>query len=187
MSDRIDREVVKRAQRGDEDAFTEIATGLGPGLHDVAYRMLRDRMLAEDVAQQALVEMWRNLPRLRDPDKLGGWSYRILVRLCYRESNRLRQRITEILHSPTVPDAANAIADRDQIERAFQRLPIEQRAVIVLRHHVGMSTQEAADALGVPQETVRTRLRRGLKAMRAVLDADLRRTPNDQERAEVAR
>lgn len=174
MIPEIDTELVERAQAGDESAFTEMATMVGPGLHDVAYRMLRDRMLAEDVTQQALVDIWRNLPRLREPSKVAGWSYRILVRLCYRESDRLRQRITEILHAPVVSDAADVVADRDQLERAFRTLPMDQRAVIVLRHHVGMNTQEVAGALAIPPETVRTRLRRGLEAMRAALDADMR-------------
>ena len=75
----MDRELVELARQGDRVAFGELAVTLGDRLHSVAHRILRDRELAGDVTQQALVKIWQELPRLRDADLFAGWSYRILV------------------------------------------------------------------------------------------------------------
>ena len=71
-------------------------------------------------------------------------------------------------------DAARDLADRDELERGFRRLPIEQRAVLVMHHYLGLRLPEIADTLGVPEGTVRSRLHYATLAMRAVLEADAR-------------
>ena len=84
----MDRELVIRAQGGDEAAFAAITAASYGRLQQVAYRILRDRHLAEDATQQALVKIWRKLPTLRDPAKFEGWSYRFLVNACMAEARR---------------------------------------------------------------------------------------------------
>ena len=84
----MDTELVVRAQRGDEGAFTSLAVAVGDRLHAVAHRILRDTDLAEDATQQALLSIWRDLPQLRDPARFDAWSYRLLVRACYAEGRR---------------------------------------------------------------------------------------------------
>ncbi len=86
----MDTELVTRAQRGDEGAFTSLAVAVGDRLHAVAHRILRDTDLAEDATQQALLNVWRDLPQLRDPARFEAWSYRLLVRACYAEARRTR-------------------------------------------------------------------------------------------------
>jgi RNA polymerase sigma-70 factor (ECF subfamily) len=71
-------------------------------------------------------------------------------------------------------DAASDLADRDQLERGFKRLPVEQRAVLVMHHYLGLRLTEIAETLGVPEGTVRSRLHYATLAMRAVLEADAR-------------
>ena len=68
----MERSLVERAQRGDEKAFSEIAFAISPRLFPVAQRILRDYHRAEDATQQALVLIWRKLPKLSDPDKFEG-------------------------------------------------------------------------------------------------------------------
>jgi RNA polymerase sigma-70 factor (ECF subfamily) len=70
------------------------------------------------------------------------------------------------------PDAQRALAVRDQLERGFRRLSPEQRAVIVLRHYLGLSLAESAEVLGIPLGTMQSRLNRATQAMRAALEAD---------------
>ena len=70
------------------------------------------------------------------------------------------------------PDPAPHLADRDELERGFRRLDADQRMVLVLHYYLGLSLDEAAEALGVPPGTVRSRLSRATRAMRAALDAD---------------
>jgi len=68
-----------------------------------------------------------------------------------------------------------SVADRDQLERGFRRLPPEQRAILVLRHYAGFEPAEIADTLGIPAGTARSRLHHAHRAMRAALEADARR------------
>ena len=71
-------------------------------------------------------------------------------------------------------DDIATVADRDQLERAFRRLSVDHRAVVVLHHHLDLSLDEVAEALGVPVGTIRSRLFYAMRALRAALDADAR-------------
>ena len=68
------RELVERAATGDQDAFASLAQASSGRLYAVAYRILRDSYLAEDALQQTLITIWKELPRLRDPDRFEAWS-----------------------------------------------------------------------------------------------------------------
>jgi RNA polymerase sigma-70 factor (ECF subfamily) len=170
------RDLVTRAQQGDEDAFAELATGIADRLFSIAYRVLRDVEAANDATQETLVILWRELPALRDPDRFDSWSYRIIVNAAYAESRKLRPPVPVALARPTdaEDDPISAIVDRDQLERGFRRLPVEQRAALVLQHYLDLSLPQIAEVLGVPVGTVRSRLHYARDAMRAALEADLR-------------
>jgi RNA polymerase sigma-70 factor, ECF subfamily len=84
----MDHDIVARVQRGDEQAFESLTKADFPRLYRVARGVLGDSHLAEDATQQAFVEIWRDITRLRDPAKYEGWSYRLLVRACYAEAKR---------------------------------------------------------------------------------------------------
>src|SRR5262245_3856806 len=84
----MDTALVLRAQGGDEEAFANLAVGIGARLHAVPHRIRRDNSFAEDAPQQALLAIWRNLPRLRDPERFEAWSYRLFVHACYAEGRR---------------------------------------------------------------------------------------------------
>jgi RNA polymerase sigma-70 factor (ECF subfamily) len=174
----MDTELVTRAQRGDEAAFASLAVAVGDRLHAVAHRILRDIDLAEDATQQALLSIWRDLPQLRDPARFEAWSYRLLVRACYAEGRKARHSVPSLrllrASEPTVADAIDTVHDRDQLERAFRRLSIDHRAVVVLHHYMDLSVPATAEALGVPEGTVRSRLHYAMRGLRAALDADAR-------------
>src|SRR4029078_8862429 len=87
----MERNLVKRAMHGDEEAFDALIGRLGDQLHSVARRILRDPYLAEDATQRALLEAWRNTPRLRDPDRFEACLYRLLVNACHAEARRERR------------------------------------------------------------------------------------------------
>jgi RNA polymerase sigma-70 factor (ECF subfamily) len=147
-------------------------------LYAVARLILRDSERAEDATQEALVAAWRDLAALRDPDRFDAWLHRLLVRTCYREARRGRRRWAveaEVRGSVTYEtDPATDLADRDELERGFRRLDVDQRTIIVLHHYLGLTLDEAADALGIPPGTARSRLHRATQALRAALDADAR-------------
>lgn len=173
----MERRLVERAQGGDEAAFADLAFGIGDRLYAVAYRTLRDGGLAEDAVQQALVTIWQQLPGLRDPEAFMAWSYRVLVNACYAEGRRQRRWDAGLRLVPTdrtLGDATAAVADRDELDRAFRRLPPDQRAVLVLQHYLGMTMSQMAATLGIPVGTVRSRLHFAREAMRAAIDAEAR-------------
>jgi RNA polymerase sigma-70 factor (ECF subfamily) len=174
----MDSELVTRAQRGDEEAFVSLVMAVGDRLHAVAHRILRDTDLAEDATQQALLSIWRDLPTLRDPARFEAWSYRLLVRACYAEARRSRTWAPNLrllpADEPMGADALHAVIDRDQLERGFRRLSIDHRAVVVLHHYLALPLSEVAEALGVPEGTVRSRLHYAMRGLRAALDADAR-------------
>jgi RNA polymerase sigma-70 factor (ECF subfamily) len=173
-----DASLVVRVQQGDGVAFTDLALGIGPRLIGVAYGILRDRPLAEDATQQALVQIWRKLPRLRDPAKFDSWSCRLLVRECYAQARRWpRWSSTEVLvadREPVAPDALGAVADRDQLERGYRQLSMDHRVVLVLHHFLDLTLDETAAVLDVPVGTVRSRLHYAMQGLRAALEADSR-------------
>lgn len=174
----MDRDLVKQAAEGDREAFAVLARIHGDRLYAIANRILREIDRSEDAVQQTLVIAWQELPRLRDPDRFEPWLHRILVRCCYSEARRRRDWASHVrvlpLHGPMVPDEAGTLANRDQIDRGFRRLPPEQRSILVLHHYLGLTAAEIADTLGVPAGTVRSRLHYAHRAMRAALEADAR-------------
>jgi RNA polymerase sigma-70 factor (ECF subfamily) len=172
----VDRDLVERAQRADREAFAVLVHQVSDSLYSVAYRILRDTGLAEDALQNALVLAWRRLPKLRDPERFEAWIHRILVHACYDESQRTRSwraNVTVLpIDLPGSPDDASAIADRDELERAYRRLTVEQRAVFVLHHYLGLPLVEVAELLGIPAGTARSRLHYALAGLRDALTAD---------------
>lgn len=179
--DWVDRDLIELAQAGDRDAFAVIARASADRMFAIAQRILRDVGRAEDAVQQTLVNAWRELPRLRDLDRFDAWLYRLLVNACYAEARDARRwrTVLQILpvDRPVAPDDILTVADRDELDRGFRRLPAEQRAVLALRHYLGLTPAEIAELLGIPEGTARSRLHYAHRAMRAALEAADRPLP----------
>jgi RNA polymerase sigma-70 factor, ECF subfamily len=174
----VEIDLVIRAQRGDRDAYAVIAQQVTDRFLAVARRILRDVDLAEDATQQALVAAWRDLPQLRDPARFEAWAYRLLVRACYAEGRRQRRGrpVLRLLPSDerVTDDGLGRVLDRDALERAFRRLTLEHRTIVVLRHYLDLPVERIADVLGIPVGTANSRLHYALRGLRAALDADAR-------------
>jgi RNA polymerase sigma-70 factor (ECF subfamily) len=171
------RDLVEAARRGDHEAFEVLATSAGDRLYAVARLILRSTDLAEDAVQEALVRAWQWLPSLRDPDRFDAWMYRLLVNACAEQGRQLRRRSNQVRPlelEPSIADETSAVADREQLERGFERLKPEQRAIVVLHYYGGFSAVEIARMLGIPQGTARSRLHYATQALRAALQADAR-------------
>jgi RNA polymerase sigma-70 factor (ECF subfamily) len=176
----MDTDLVVRAQGGDKDAYAFVAAEIADRFLAVARRILRDRDLAEDATQQALLAIWQDLPRLRDPGRFESWSYRVLVNACYAEGRKERRWSPNLRILPIDETAADhrleSVVDRDQLERGFRRLTIDQRAVVVLYHYLDKPLDEIARILEIPVGTAHSRLHHAMRGMRAALDADARPT-----------
>jgi RNA polymerase sigma-70 factor, ECF subfamily len=174
----MQRELVIRAKRGDHEAFTRLVDGSVDRLYTVANLILRDADRAQDAVQEALVSAWRDLAALRDPEAWDAWLYRLTVRSCYRQAKRDRRRT--LVESWAMPDAGVVpgsdpslpFDERDRLERELARLPVDQRAVIVTHFYLGFPISEVAEVLGIPVGTTKSRLSRGLEALRDAFAAE---------------
>ena len=170
------RDIVEQAMRGDREAFGVLVGQTGDRMYAVAVRILRDGHLAEDALQTALITAWRQLPTLRDPDRFEAWVRKLVVHACYEESRRRTTWAVNVrvlpLEGPAGPDDIVSVSDRDALDRAFRRLTLEQRAVFVLHHHVGLQLTEIAETLSIPAGTARSRLHYATRILRTALDAD---------------
>jgi RNA polymerase sigma-70 factor (ECF subfamily) len=177
----MDIDVVVKAQHGDQHAFAALASQSGRRMNALAVGILRDRDLAEDAVQQALVAIWQDLPKLREPAKFESWSYKMLVRICYAEAKKRRRRLAEVFgairREPAAADEYRTVVDRDQLQRGFDTLSAEHRAVVVLHHYFDMPLESVAQVLGIPAGTVRSRFHRAMHSLRAAIEADDRPPP----------
>jgi RNA polymerase sigma-70 factor (ECF subfamily) len=173
----VQRNVVEAAQSGDHEAFEVLATGAADRIYGIAFLILRDRQQSEDAVQEALVHAWRELPRLREPERFDAWLYRLVVNACADEGRHQRRWSAEvrmIRSEPITEDSVVALANRDQLERGFRRLKHDQRTVVVLHFYVGLAMPEIAESLGIPLGTVKSRLHYATATLRAALEADAR-------------
>jgi len=181
----VHRALVDRAKQGDGEAFDALARTVGDRCMAIACRILRDADRAEDAVQAALITAWRELRTLRDPDRFEPWLHRILTNECYAEARRRRRWSADIRILPVdrqeEDGALLSVHDRDVLERAFRRLTLEQRAVLVFHHYLGLTLTEVADHLDIPVGTAKSRLHHASTALRASLEADARTPTASQE------
>jgi RNA polymerase sigma-70 factor (ECF subfamily) len=172
------RELVERAGGGDHDAFAVLVDASITRLGTVARLILRDQELARDAVQEAYIRAWRELPRLRDPQKFDAWLHRLTVNACLDAVRRRRRRPIEVeispILSPTIADHSGHVADQDVLARGFRRIGVDHRAVLVLHYYVGLSASAVAETLDIPVGTAQSRLHRALAELRAAIAADER-------------
>jgi RNA polymerase sigma-70 factor (ECF subfamily) len=187
----MQRELVERAIRGDFDAFTALVNASASHQYAIATLIVRDGDRAQDAVQEALVAAWRGLNALRDPDAWDAWLHRLTVRACYVAARREKRRTLVELQGPSnrepvaATDEQTALAERDRLERELGRLPIDQRAVLVLHFYVGLPLTEAAVVLDIPAGTAKSRLHRGLAALRSTMVAEPN-VPDDMAQERLA-
>ena len=173
----MDQGLVLRAQRGDQRAFESLADEAYARLYRLAHGILRDGAMADDATQQALVSIWRNLPRLREPARFEGWCYRLLVNACHDQARRAPSWIymdAARVHEPIAKDDISLVAERAVLGQGLARLSLDQRTVLALRYLLDLTPDEIADTLEIPRKTVYSRLQRATASLRAVLEAESR-------------
>jgi RNA polymerase sigma-70 factor (ECF subfamily) len=178
-----ERELIQRARRGDDVAFTHLHDLYRLLVFNVCLRMLGNRALAEDAAQEAFIAAWLNIRQLRG-DNFRAWLMTITRNACGSQIRRGVRRPADSLDVALdkgfdPPDAADPARDATQsetmreIERALLRLPEEKRFAVVLCDIQHLSYEEIARALDCSIGTVKSRINRGRKQLKALL-ADTR-------------
>ena len=176
-SEASDEDLLVRYASGDPVAARALVARLSPRVFAVARRMLGSEAEAEEVAQDALVRLWRIAPDWRAGEaRVSTWLYRVTGNLC---TDRLRRRRDmpldpEADYADDAPPVEQRLQDADRAaarERALASLPERQRQVVVLRHLEGLSTPEIAEILGLTVEAVESLTARGKRGLKAQLAA----------------
>ncbi len=159
----------------DLDAFGELIRRHQDFVYGAALRIVRNPVLAQDIAQEAFVRAHRGLPNFRGQAQVRSWLYRISTNLALNAVQRRKEYPAETLpeRADTYDPAADAVnrALREDLEEAIAALPEKLKGPLVLRELDGLSYQEIADALQLPINTVRTRILRARRALRDKMEA----------------
>jgi RNA polymerase sigma-70 factor (ECF subfamily) len=176
--------LVARAQGGDQPAFEALLSPRLDRLLRLTFSIVSNDADASDAVQEACLRAWRELPRLRDPDRFEAWLWQIAINAC-RSALRTRRRasVREIAVE-TMPDGfeipgsgrplADELSDIDLVQRAFRRLDADKRAILVLHHVEERSITEIGQLLAIPEGTAKWRLFSARKALTRALEVERR-------------
>ncbi|MCL8209307.1 MAG: sigma-70 family RNA polymerase sigma factor [Actinomycetia bacterium] len=174
----VDPALYHRFRHGDLEAFRAIVQAYEEPSFRLVYLWAGDRILAEDVVQDAFWKAWTRRTHLRDPDRFAGWFLRILANV-YRD--RMRREPQGVIPVETValvdpdgtPEERALAADEVQALRvALAQLRWEDRLAVTLRYYDGLSVQAVAGVLHRPPNTVASRIHRALGRLRTLLTQD---------------
>ena len=179
MSDCSDEDLLGAYAAGEPAAARALTVRLGPKAFGLAMRMLGDRAEAEDVAQEALLRLWRAAPGWRTGEaKVSTWLYRVVSNLCI---DRIRRRRGGSVDLDAVAEPLDPARSAEQelqetargaaLQAALDTLPERQRQAVVLRHIEGLANPEIAEIMGASIEAVESLTTRGRRALAAALAA----------------
>ncbi len=169
-----DMELVE-ASLSDLDVFGELVRRHQDFVYGAALRIVRNPVMAQDLAQETFVRAHRALPGFRGQAQVRSWLYRIATNLALNAVQRRKEYPTDLLPDrPAKLDPASDtenLALRAELEDAISELPQKLKQPLVLREYEGLSYQAIADVLDVPINTVRTRILRARRALRERMEA----------------
>lgn len=174
----VDTALVARLRVGDSTAFRQLVQRHVTLVTSIARRMLRDDAEAEDVAQEAMIRLWRSAANLElGPGGLRPWLRRVASNLCI-DRVRSGQRLIVTDEVPEVaedPIQERSLEDQElaaRVDLAMKALPERQRLALTLFHHEGLSQIEVGEAMGISDEAVESLLARARRALKASLAKD---------------
>jgi RNA polymerase sigma-70 factor (ECF subfamily) len=180
----MERALVERARSGDRDAFDALIRSRVDAVYRTSLAILGDSADAADATQETFVSAWSHRDALRDPDLFDAWLGRINLNACRAQLRRRgRAQIREIrlldpldVREPASSEQAldDRTADADAFDRAFARLSVDDRAVLVLHHLRERPVAEIAATLGAPEGTIKSRLHRARAALESALAKESR-------------
>ncbi len=179
--------LIQAAQRGNLDAFNELILHYQSRVYNLAYHIMHDPAAADDATQEAFISAYRAIKRFRG-GSFRAWLLRIVTNACYDELRRRKRRpkvsweefgdLEEeanphlVDSGPKPEDSVQQQELRDLLERTIAQLPDHQRTTLVLVDRMGLSYEEAAEAMGVALGTVKSRLARARNEMQALLQKE---------------
>ena len=166
-------QTLHRAAAGDHESFAALIHEHQDMVFSIAWHFLHDRGRAEEIAQEVFLQLYRTLGGIESPAHLTFWLRRVTSNRCIDESRRGRWRIV------TLDEASDVAHDAEETDpllgrkvgQMLQRLPAQQRLALTMRYQEGLEPSEIGAVLGMPLNTVKSHLRRGLAALREWLGA----------------
>lgn len=162
--------------RRDPRAFGDFVAARSAALHRAAYLMVGDPQLAQDLVQEALVKTYLAWPRLRDPANAEAYTRKAITTTAiswFRRKGWANERPTGCLPDRPGIDEHAATTDREWLWQALQRLPVRQRAAIVLRYYQDLTEAQTAEAMGCAVGTVKSQVSAGLRKLRDQLGPEV--------------
>jgi RNA polymerase sigma-70 factor (ECF subfamily) len=177
-TEEIEPEILAAAVHGDDEAFVSVMRHYDRRLRIVAYHVVGNRQLMDDVLQEVTLRAYRSLSRFRGDSSLGTWLCRITYRAscdALARADRLYPMAPDELPEPRdpEPDPAEALAMRAALTDALAALPPEQRLAVLLVDRDGYDYATTAEILGVPSGTLASRLSAARAKLRSCLSASL--------------
>lgn len=173
------KEALTRSLRGDQAAFGYIVREHQAMVFSIAYNFLRDRCLAEDLAQEVFLHLYKNLRAIQSPSHLVYWLRKVTSHRCIDQARRRKLRpavsLTEYLERAPEPASSGPAPDpllTGALRRLIARLPERSKMIVILRFQEELEPAEIADVLGIPLGTVKSNLHRSLGLLRARLDRE---------------
>ena len=167
-----EQDVVRRCQMGDREAFRPIVERYGNVLMGAIYLMTHDRAVSEELVQETFVRAWKGIGTFRLGQPVKPWLVRIAVNQALNAKARVSapvEPLSEAKHGGSTDPGFARADDRDEVWRALSRLSADHRRIVVLRYFADLSTREVANALGIREGTVKSRLSRALEQLRDAL------------------
>jgi RNA polymerase sigma-70 factor (ECF subfamily) len=153
----------------DEAGFAELVEEHQSMVFSIAFRFLRDRAVAEELAQDVFLKLYRELPRLESREHVKFWLRRVISHRSMdyaRSAFRRREVALDDIHEPAVNSNGSDPLLENALRKLVASLPNDARMVVLLRYQEEMEPQEIAETMGVPLATVKSRLRRSLVLLR---------------------
>jgi RNA polymerase sigma-70 factor (ECF subfamily) len=165
-----------RAAEGDQLAFAEIVSRNQAMVFSLACHFLRDRSLAEELAQEVFLNLHQNLSAIQSPAHLTFWLRRVTSHRCIDQTRRLKVRpqvSLEEVPEPVARSTENDMLLSEALRKVVSTLPEKPRMVVILRYQEDLDPTEIAKVLGMPLNTVKSHLRRSLSLLREKLSRKL--------------
>jgi len=196
----VPEELVLRSQQGDQAAFEELVTLIGPDLYRMIFAQVRDFDDTDEILQECLIRIYKHLGSLREVAKFPGWVSRMVINQCHSHRLKLSRttmqstddtyevRDREVMwHNPEQENPRRTLMRKEVIEdinRAIRKLPPRQRSAIVLFEVEGLSIREIAKVMKCSEGAVKFNIHQARKKLKASLRQYVRTSPSKRGKEE---